>query len=139
MNGIMISKAFLDIKFKEEISPMDNINETAKKLADDFKNTKEFKDLHEALENVKRDATSSALYREMNSLQGQIMDAQQHGRDLTEDMRTKYEDLNKRLQDNEQMKTLIKAEEKVYSKLDEVQKTLTKPMADLYEKLRDHK
>lgn len=118
---------------------MDNINETAKKLADDFKNTKEFKDLHEALENVKKDATSSALYREMNSLQGQIMDAQQHGRDLTEDMRTKYEDLNKRLQDNEQMKTLIKAEEKVYSKLDEVQKTLTKPMADLYEKLRDHK
>lgn len=116
-----------------------DIKDGAKKLSTAFTQTEEYKKLTDAVNKVKADPDSLKLFNDMNKLQTKIMQAQQEGKNLSEDDHKKYDEVNGRIEKNELMKNLLISEQGVYNMLDNIQIMITKPMADLFESLSDNK
>ena len=115
---------------------MVNIYDNANQLAQDLKETPEFKDLQAAVKAVMDDQESADLFKKMDALQTKIINAQQTGAPLSEDDQKVYQDLNKQVQDNKNIVKLLQSEQVLYKLLDDVQKTFTNPINDLYADLR---
>ncbi|BDR60762.1 YlbF family regulator [Lactobacillus xylocopicola] len=116
---------------------MVNIYDSANQLAADLQKVDEFKALEQAVEGVKGNADSSALFAEMNKMQTEIIDTQSQGKELSKEQQASYQQLNERLQKDPLIMKLLQTEQGLYKTLDEVQKAITKPVNDLYEGLRD--
>lgn len=114
---------------------MINIYDTANQLASDFQETDQFKKLAEAINQVKANETSLKLYQEMESFQKTIMAKTQAGQDLDENEKAKYQELNKKIGEDKNVQAVIKAEQGLYVLLDDVQKTIAKPITDLYKEI----
>ena len=73
---------------------MVNIYDTANQLANDLRETQQFLALKEAMDAVKADEDSLALFKELDAAQMEIMEAQQTGKDLTEEQQDHFKSLN---------------------------------------------
>ncbi|WEV36457.1 YlbF family regulator [Lactobacillus sp. ESL0677] len=116
---------------------MVNIYDSANQLASDLEKIDEYKALEEAIDGVKKNADSSALFKEMDKMQAQIMQAQAQGQDIGKDIQDEYKQLNEKVQKDPQILKLLQAEQGLYKTIDDVQKAITKPINDLYEGLRN--
>lgn len=115
---------------------MVNIYDNANQLAKDLQETPEFKELQTAVKAVMDNAESADLFKQMDAIQTKIINAQQTGAPLSEDDQKAYQDLNKKVQDDKNIVKLLQSEQGVYKLLDDVQKTFTNPINDLYADLR---
>lgn len=115
---------------------MVNIYDSANQLAEDLKETSDFKELQAAVKAVLDNSESANLFKQMDAIQTKIISAQQTGAPLSEDDQKAYQELNKKVQDDKNIVSLLKAEQKLYQLLDDVQKTFTNPINDLYADLR---
>ncbi|QJD73829.1 YlbF family regulator [Lactobacillus acetotolerans] len=116
---------------------MVNIYDSANQLASDLQKTNEFKALQEAVAGVKNNKDSLALFKKMDKLQTKIIDAQRSGKDLTKEDQKDYKDLNEKVQKDVGIIKLLKAEQGLYKTVDDVQKTFTEPINDLYDDIRN--
>ena len=107
---------------------MINIYDSANKLAEDLTQTDQYKALADAVKVVQEDAESAALFKKMQS--------QQTGQPLSEEDQQAYKDLNDQVQNNKQIVSLLQTEQSLYELLNDIQKTYSKPINDLYEDLR---
>ncbi len=117
---------------------MINIYDTANKLASEFQETDQFATLKKAIADVKENETSLALYREMEEFQKGILQKQQNGQEMTDDEKAKYQELDQKIQNDPHVKQVIMAEQGIYMLLDDIQKTIAKPITDLYEDISIH-
>ena len=115
---------------------MINIYDSANKLAEDLTQTDQYKALADAVKVVQEDAESAALFKKMDELQTKIMQSQQTGQRLSEEDQQAYKDLNDQVQNNKQIVSLLQTEQSLYELLNDIQKTYSKPINDLYEDLR---
>lgn len=116
---------------------MVNIYDSANQLASDLQKIDEFKNLDKAIKAVKANKESLALFKKMDSIQAQIIKAQQTGQKLPADSEKEYKELNAKIKEDSVIMQLLQAEQSLYGILDDVQKTFTKPMNDLYDDLRN--
>ncbi len=115
---------------------MVNVYDSANQLAEDLQKTPEFQALKEAVNTVKADEKSSALFKQMDEIQTKIMSAQQAGKPLSDDVKKSYQDLNGKAQKDPNIIKLLTAEQGLYKLIDDLQKTFTSPINDLYSDLR---
>lgn len=115
---------------------MINIYDSANKMAEDLKQTPEFKALETAIKNVEENETSRHLFEQMDEIQSKIMQAQQTGQALDDSTKESYQKLNDQVQKDEVIVKLLNAEQGVYKLIDDLQKTFTRPINDLYSDLR---
>ncbi|WEV70444.1 YlbF family regulator [Lactobacillus sp. ESL0785] len=116
---------------------MVNIYDSANQLASDMQKTDEYKALQAAITEVKNNAASAAIFKEMDKMQSQIMQAQAQGKDIAKDIQDQYKELNEKVQKDPQIVKLLQAEQGLYKIIDDVQKAITKPINDLYDGLRN--
>lgn len=121
----------------EKKQSMVNIYDSANQLASDLQKIDEFKNLDKAIKAVKANKESLALFKKMDSIQAQIIKAQQTGQKLPADSEKEYKELNAKIKEDSVIMQLFQAEQSLYGILDDVQKTFTKPMNDLYDDLRN--
>lgn len=115
---------------------MINIYDSANKLAEDLTQTDQYKALADAVKTVQENDESAALFKKMDELQTKIMQAQQSGQPLSQEDQEAYKNLNDEVQKNKQIVSLLQTEQKLYDLLNDIQKTYSKPINDLYEDLR---
>lgn len=115
---------------------MVNVYDSANRLAEDLKKTPEYTALKEAVQSVKNDENSSNLFQKMDEVQTKIMAAQQSGQPLTDDVKNYYKELNDKVQKDANIIKLLTAEQGLYKLIDDLQKTFTSPINDLYSDLR---
>lgn len=115
---------------------MVNIYDTANQLANDLRETQQFLALKEAMDTVKADEDSLALFKELDAAQMEIMEAQQTGKDLTEEQQDHFKSLNERVSQNTTLQNMLLAEQAVYTLLNDVQKNIGQPLSEAYEDLR---
>lgn len=115
---------------------MVNVYDSANQLAEDLKKTPEYQALQEAVSAVKNDENSSALFQKMDKVQTEIMSAQQTGKPLSDDTQKEYKELNEKVQKDQNIVKLLTAEQGLYKLIDDIQKTFTSPINDLYSDLR---
>ena len=115
---------------------MVNVYDSANQLAEDLKKTPEYTALQDAVKAVKEDENSSEMFKKMDEIQGQIMAAQQSGQPLSEELQESYKDLSGKVQQDANIVKLLTAEQGLYKLIDDVQKTFTSPINDLYTDLR---
>lgn len=115
---------------------MVNIYDTANQLANDLRETQQFLALKEAMDAVKADADSLALFKELDAAQMEIMEAQQTGKELTEEQQGHFKSLNERVSQNTTLQSMLLAEQAVYTLLNDVQKNIGQPLSEAYEDLR---
>lgn len=116
---------------------MVNIFDTTNQLASELQEIDEFSVLKEAIEGVKNNAESTALFKEMDKVQNAIVIAQSKGEDLSQELQDEYKNLNEKVQQDPQILKLLQAEQGLYGTIEEVQKIITQPINDLYKGLRN--
>lgn len=116
---------------------MVNIYDSANQLASDLQKIDEFKKLEKAVADIKKNTDSSALFKEMDKMQTEIITAQSQGKELPSSTQENYKKLNEKVQKDQLILKLLEAEQGLYKTIDEVQKTITKPINDLYDGLRN--
>lgn len=115
---------------------MVNIYDSANQIAEDLKKTPEYIALQKAINDVKDNEASAELFKKMDEIQTKIMAAQQAGQPLSEDLQKAYKELNEKVQKDEKIVKLLTTEQGLYKLINDVQKTFTNPINDLYEDLR---
>lgn len=115
---------------------MVNVYDSANQLAEDLKKTPEYQALQEAVKGVENDATSRDLFAQMDKVQSEIITAQQSGKPLSEDTQKAYKELNEKVQKDQNIVKLLTVEQGLYKLIDDLQKTFTSPINDLYSDLR---
>ncbi|TXG06979.1 YlbF family regulator [Lactobacillus delbrueckii] len=115
---------------------MVNIYDTANQLANDLRETQQFLALKEAMDAVKADEDSLALFKELDAAQMEIMEAQQTGKELTEEQQDDFKSLKERVSQNTTLQSMLLAEQAVYTLLNDVQKNIGQPLSEAYEDLR---
>lgn len=116
---------------------MINIYDSANQVATDFQKLDEFKALENAVNAVKNNEESAALFKQMDEMQTKIINSQTEGRDFPKDLEEDYKKLNEKVQKNDQILQLLQAEQSVSKTIEDVQKAITKPINDLYDGLRN--
>lgn len=115
---------------------MVNVYDSANQLAEDLQKTPEFTALRSAVQTINQDAKSKALFKKMDEIQGKIVAARRAGKDLSADLKQEYQDLSQQVQQNKKITQLLQAEERLYRLIDDLQKTCTHPVNDLFADLR---
>ncbi|RVU70586.1 MULTISPECIES: YlbF family regulator [Lactobacillus] len=115
---------------------MVNVYDSANQLAEDLKKTPEYAALEEAVKSVEGDATSRDLFAQMDDIQNRIINAQQTGAPITDELENDYTSLNAKVQKDTNIVKLLTAEQGVYKLIDDLQKTFTAPINDVYKNLR---
>ena len=115
---------------------MVNVYDSANKLAEDLTQTDQYKALQKAIKDVEENDESSAMFKKMDELQAKILRAQQAGQPLAAEDQQAYKDLNDQVQKNDLIVNMLKSEQALYDLLNDIQKTYSKPINDLYEDLR---
>lgn len=116
---------------------MVNVYDSANKLAEDLTQTDQYKALADAIKDVEADKESAAMFKKMDELQTKILKAQQAGQALSKEDQQAYQDLNEKVQKNDKIVAMLKTEQALYNLLNDIQKTYSKPITDLYEDLRN--
>lgn len=115
---------------------MVNVYDSANQLAEDLQQTPEYHALQKAIGGVKQDNNSTALFKKMDEIQNQIISAQQKGQSLSSELQQEYQDLSKKVKQDPNIVKMLQAEQGLYKLIDDVQKTFTRPISDLYEGLK---
>lgn len=115
---------------------MVNVYDSANQLAEDLKKTPEYAALSDAVKAVRESKESTELFKRMDEIQTQIINAQQTGKPLSADIQKEYKELNKKVQKDQNIVKLLTAEQGLYKLIDDLQKTFTNPINDLYADLR---
>lgn len=116
---------------------MINIYDSANQLAQDLTKTDQYKAVGDAVKAVQADSESAAMFKKMDELQAKILRAQQAGQPLAAEDQQAYKDLNDQVQKNDLIVNMLKSEQALYDLLNDIQKTYSKPINDLYEDLRN--
>ena len=125
---------------------MVNVYDSANKLAEDDGNKTSVVEViynvllqmsKQAIKDVEENDESSAMFKKMDELQAKILRAQQAGQPLAAEDQQAYKDLNDQVQKNDLIVNMLKSEQALYDLLNDIQKTYSKPINDLYEDLRN--
>lgn len=100
------------------------IKEKAKELAQAIKASQEFENLQSARARVKLDPKAQDLLQELQSTQNKVVEMQQNGQAIGQDVITQLRELENQLQLNLTLKNLVEAQQKFEQLMGEVNQVL---------------
>lgn len=125
---------FLDYKKErgETMAEQVNIYDTANQLAKEVTETKEFKDLKEALDQAKADEASNKIYTEFQETQLTIQQQQAAGQEVEQEKIKRLQELSEEMQDDDLLKEVLKNEQEMNMLLNDVNRVVVSPLTKLY-------
>lgn len=109
-----------------------NLYDTANQLADEVTQTKEFKELKEALDKVKANETSNKIYTEFQETQLGIQQQQASGQEVHPEKIERIQKLSEEMQTDDLLQEVLKHEQEMNMLLNDVNRVVVSPLTKLY-------
>ncbi|APX72514.1 YlbF family regulator [Companilactobacillus allii] len=110
-----------------------NIYDGANQLEQDLRNTQEVADLKLAFEAVKANELAYKLFDKVQNKQFELQQKQMQSQEITDDDIESMRQLTDQLQNYSEIKNLMDKEQKMNSMMEELNKIISKPIAEIYQ------
>ncbi|KRK79905.1 YlbF family regulator [Companilactobacillus nodensis] len=110
-----------------------NIYDSANSLEQDLRKTTEVADLKIAFEAVKANDLAFKLFDKVQNKQFELQQKQMQGQEITDDDIESMRQLTDQLQNYDEIKNLMDKEQKMNSMMEELNKIISKPIAEIYQ------
>ena len=111
---------------------MSNIYDTANQLERDLRELQEFKTVKESFEAIQADETAKALFDEFRNVNIGLQQKQFSGQEITEDDIQKAQELGQKVGENDHIKALMEAEQRLNTIMQDITRIITNPLQELY-------
>ena len=111
---------------------MSNIYDTANQLERDLRELQEFKTVKESFEAIYADETARALFEEFRTVNVELQQKQFSGQEITEEDIQKAQELGQIVSENEHIKALMEAEQRLNTIMQDINRIITNPLQELY-------
>lgn len=111
---------------------MSNIYDTANQLERDLRELQEFKTVKESFEAIYADETTKALFDEFRTVNIELQQKQFSGQEITEEDIQKAQELGQKVSENEHIKALMEAEQRLNTIMKDINRIITNPLQELY-------
>lgn len=111
---------------------MSNIYDTANQLERDLRELQEFKTVKESFEAIYADETAKALFDEFRTVNIELQQKQFSGQEITEEDIQKAQELGQKVSENENIKALMEAEQRLNTIMQDINRIITNPLQELY-------
>lgn len=111
---------------------MSNIYDTANQLERDLRDLAEFKTVKESFESIEADETAKALFDEFRQVNIELQQKQYSGQEITEEDIQKAQELGQKVSENEYIKALMEAEQRLNTIMQDINRIITNPLQELY-------
>lgn len=112
---------------------MSNLYDTANQLERELRQSEEFTAVKEAFEAVQQSEEAKALFEEFRDMNGKFLQKQMNGEELTEEDTTYANDLYQKASSNEAIQTLMQAEQRLNTVMQDINRILTTSLQELYQ------
>ncbi|GAF39618.1 hypothetical protein FC83_GL000784 [Agrilactobacillus composti DSM 18527 = JCM 14202] len=109
-----------------------NIYDTANKLEEELQQTEEFMLLQKAFADVKKDDFAFATFKKFQQLQMELQQQQMNGEEISDDKIKEIQDMSEQLSKYDSIKGLMDTERKMSTLMDDLNRIISKPIADIY-------
>ena len=111
---------------------MSNIYDTANQLERDLRDLAEFKTVKASFAAIEADATDKALFAEFRQVNIELQQKQYSGQEITEEDIQKAQELGQKVSENEYIKALMEAEQRLKTIMQDINRIITHPLQALY-------
>ena len=111
---------------------MSNSYDTANQLERDLRDLAEFKTVKESFEAIEADETATALFDEFRQVNIELQQKQYSGQEITEEDIQKAQELGQKVSENEYIKALMEAEQRLNTIMQDINRIITNPLQELY-------
>lgn len=111
---------------------MANIQDSAHDLENAIRNSEEFQDLKQAYETVMADEVAKKMFEDFRDTQMELQEKQMQGQEITEEEVEKARKVVETVQQHEQISKLMDQEQRLNVLINDISKTITKPLEELY-------
>ncbi|HIW37671.1 MAG TPA: YlbF family regulator [Candidatus Jeotgalicoccus stercoravium] len=112
---------------------MTNVYDQANALESALRQSDEFLQMQELYKKVNEDETSKKLFDEFRELQMTLQQKQMQGEELLEDDIQKAQSSAQEIENDENIKGLMEAEQKMSQLIQDLNRVIMKPIEELYE------
>lgn len=113
---------------------MANIYDKANDFEKELRQSDEYKALEAAFGTVDADEEAKKLYKEFVSTHTSLMQSAQQGVQPTEEQLKDFEELQKKLMENEKVNSLLQAQQRLQLTIEDLSRVMFKPLDDLFKK-----
>jgi len=110
-----------------------NIYDSANALEQDLRKTTEVAELKLAFEAVKANDLAYKLFDKVQNKQFELQQKQMQGQEITDDDIKAMRELTDQLSNYTEIQNLMEKEQKMNSMMDELNKIISKPIAEIYQ------
>ena len=111
---------------------MANIQDSAQQLENAIRNSDEFQGLKQAYETVMADEVAKKMFEDFRNTQIELQEKQMQGQEITEEEIEKARKVVETVQQHEQISKLMEQEQNLNVLINDISKTITKPLEELY-------
>ena len=111
---------------------MSNIYDTANQLERDLRDLAEFKTVKASFKAIEADETAKALFDEFRQVNIELQQKQYSGQEITEEDIQKAQELGQKVSENEYIKALMEAEQRLNTIMQDINRIITNPLQELY-------
>ncbi len=112
---------------------MSNLYDTANQLERELRQSEEFTAVKSAFEAVQQSEEAKALFEEFRDMNGKFLQKQMNSEELTEEDTTYANDLYQKASSNEAIQTLMQAEQRLNTVMQDINRILTTSLQELYQ------
>ena len=112
---------------------MSNLYDTANQLERELRQSEEFTAVKEAFEAVQQSEEAKALFGEFRDMNVKFQQKQMNGEELTEEDMNYANDLYQKASSNEAIQTLMQAEQRLNTVMQDINRILTTSLQELYQ------
>ncbi|MDK6234196.1 YlbF family regulator [Aerococcus sanguinicola] len=118
---------------------MANIYDTINQLEREVRAHEDYQGLKNAMEAVVKDEEAFALYNKFRQLQVDVQTKMQLGNEISQEEIKEAQDLEKEMGANETISKLLQAEKQLNQLVEEINKVVTEPIYEVYQKANEQK
>lgn len=112
---------------------MSNLYDTANQLERELRQSEEFTAVKSAFEAVQQSEEAKALFEEFRDMNRKFLQKQMNSEELTEEDTTYANDLYQKASSNEAIQTLMQAEQRLNTVMQDINRILTTSLQELYQ------
>ena len=112
---------------------MSNFYDTANQLERELRQSEEFTAVKEAFEAVQQSEEAKSLFEGFRDMNAKFLQKQVNGEELTEEDSTYANDLYQKASSNEAIQTLMQAEQRLNTVMQDINRILTTSLQELYQ------
>ncbi|UQS82627.1 YlbF family regulator [Bombilactobacillus folatiphilus] len=111
---------------------MVNVYDTANQLEKDLRQSEEVMGLQAAFNQMKADPMAYQMFQQMQEMQEKLQQKQMANQEITDDEFKQLQTLSGQLSKFDSVQNLMQQEQKINAMMEELNKIISKPIADIY-------